>query len=103
MTMNFKRRLPIPMEIREEMPLEKRNVCRLRIIALLTILSEICNSLSGWMMNNRAAELIAETAYTVNTTFQFNYETLIMALLILFAAELTAIGRDLGEEQKLTI
>ena len=89
--------------IREEMPLEKRNVCRLRIIALLTILSEICNSLSGWMMNNRAAELVAETAYTVNTTFQFNYETLIMALLILFAAELTAIGRDLGEEQKLTI
>lgn len=89
--------------IREEMPLEKRNVWHLRLIALLTIFSELCNSFSAWMMNNRAAELIADSAYTVNTSFQFSYSTLIMGLLILFAAELTAIGRDLGEEQKLTI
>lgn len=89
--------------IREEMPLAKSNVWRLRVIALLTIFSELCNSLSNWMMNLRAAELVADTAYAVNTAFQFNYSTLIMGLLILFAAELTAIGRDLGEEQKLTI
>lgn len=89
--------------IREEMPLARSNVWRLRVIALLTIFSEVCNSLTNWMMCNRAAELIAETAYTVNTSFQFSYPTLIMGLLILFAAELTAIGRDLGEEQKLTI
>lgn len=89
--------------IRQEMPLAKSNVWRLRVIALLTIFSEICNSLSNWMMNHRAAELVADAAYTVNTAFQFNYPTLIMGLLILFAAELTAIGRDLGEEQKLTI
>lgn len=89
--------------IREEIPLEKRNVWHLRLIALLTIFSELCNSFSAWMMNNRAAELIADSAYTVNTSFQVSYATLIMGLLILFAAELTAIGRDLGEEQKLTI
>ncbi|MBQ3187227.1 MAG: DUF2975 domain-containing protein [Alistipes sp.] len=89
--------------IRLEMPLERCNVWYLRLIALLSILSELCNSLSSWIMNNRAAELIADTAYTVNTTFHFSYSTLIMGLLILFAAELTAIGRDLGEEQKLTI
>lgn len=89
--------------IREEMPLAKSNVWRLRVIALLTIFSELCHSLCNWMMNHRAAELVADTAYAVNTAFQFNYSTLIMGLLILFAAELTAIGRDLGEEQKLTI
>ena len=85
------------------MPLAKSNVWRLRVIALLTIFSELCNSLSNWMMNHRAAELVTDTAYAVNSAFQFNYSTLIMGLLILFAAELTAIGRDLGEEQKLTI
>lgn len=89
--------------IRKEMPLKKCNVWYLRIIALLTICTELCNSISSWMMARRAAELLTDSGYAINTSFQFGYSALIMGLLILFAAELTAIGRDLGEEQKLTI
>ena len=89
--------------IREEQPLATCNVWRLRTIALLAIGSELCNSLYNYLMAHRGAAVLAESAYRVCTSFQFDYSILILGLLILFAAELTAIGRDLGEEQKLTI
>lgn len=89
--------------IREEEPLAKRNALLLRAIALLTILSELLGKLGLWQMAKRAAVLLAESDYTVNTTFHLNYGILLMGLLLLFSAEIFVIGRDLGEEQKLTI
>ena len=89
--------------IREERPLAKNNVWLLRAIALLTILSELLNQTGLWLINTKAAEVLTGTAYTVDMTFHLNYSTLIMGILLLFAAEVFIIGRDLGEEQKLTI
>ena len=50
-----------------------------------------------------AAELLAGSGYTVDAGFHVSYAMIIMGILILFAAEVFAIGQNLSEEQKLTI
>lgn len=89
--------------IREERPLDRRNVRHLRMIGFLTIAAELLEDLLDWIMNTRAAELLAGTGYTVDTSFHISYTLIIMGILILFAAEVFAVGQNLSEEQKLTI
>ena len=54
-------------------------------------------------VERRAAELLAGNGYAVDTGFHVSYSMVIMGILILFAAEVFAIGQNLSEEQKLTI
>lgn len=89
--------------IREEQPMATCNVWRLRTIALLTIATDLITRTANWMAATNAARLLEGSDYIVNTRFALDADPFIFGLLILFAAELTAIGRDLGEEQKLTI
>lgn len=89
--------------LREELPVGKNNAWLLRAIAALTILTELLGQLGMWLMNSKAAEILAGSGYVVKTGFQFNISTLVMGILLLFAAEMFEIGRELGEEQKLTI
>lgn len=89
--------------IREERPLDRHNVWYLRSIGGLTILIALFNGLLGHTMNLRAAKLLAESSLTVDTSFDLSYTTIIMGLLILFSAEVFAIGQNLSEEQRLTI
>lgn len=89
--------------IREERTLDKRNVWYLRAIGGLAIATELLNDLVNRAMNLRAAELLAGSGYTVDTAFHVSYSTIVMGLLIVFAAEVFAIGQNLSEEQKLTI
>ncbi|WP_418991173.1 DUF2975 domain-containing protein [Alistipes sp.] len=89
--------------IREEHTLDKRNVWMLRTIGLLTILTELFHDIVNWRMAQRAAEVLAGSGYAVETGFRISYSTVIMGILVLFAAEVFAIGQNLSEEQKLTI
>lgn len=89
--------------IREERPLDRRNVWYLRSIGLLTILTEVISSLVGHAMNLQAERLLAGSRWTVDTSFDLSYTTIILGILILFSAEVFAIGQNLSEEQKLTI
>lgn len=89
--------------IREERTLDKRNIWYLRAIGGLAIASELADSVVAWTMNRRAAELLAGSQYSVDTSFHLSYSTIIIGILIIFAAEVFAIGRNLSEEQKLTI
>lgn len=89
--------------IREERTLDRRNVTMLRIIGCLTVLTELLHELVNWSMARRAAELLAGSGYTIDTAFRISYSTFIMGILILFAAEVFAIGQNLSEEQRLTI
>ena len=89
--------------IREERPLDRRNVRMLRTIGVLTILAELAQDFVNWRMAGRAAELLAGSGYAVQTGFGISYTNLIMGILVLFAAEVFAIGQNLSEEQKLTI
>ncbi len=89
--------------IREERTLDRKNVWYLRIIGLLTIASELITDLVNWVMSQRTAEILTRHGYVVDTSFQVSYSIIIMGILILFAAEVFAIGQNLSEEQKLTI
>lgn len=89
--------------IREELPLAINNVWRLRAIALLVITTDLISRTANWLAARNAAEMLAGSNYQVDTSFTIGFETFIVGLLVLFAAEVLAIGRDLGEEQRLTI
>lgn len=89
--------------IREERTLDKRNVWYLRAIGGLAIVTDLMDGAVDWTMNRRAAELLAGSPYTVDTAFHLSYSTIIIGILIIFAAEVFAIGQTLSEEQKLTI
>ncbi len=89
--------------IREEETLGQGNAWMLRAIALLTICSELLGQVSQWQMNCRAAEVLRGSGYTIDTNFHLNFGMLIVGLLLLFSAEIFKIGRDLSEEQRLTI
>ena len=89
--------------IRNERTLDKRNVWYLRAIGMLTIFSELCRDVAAWWMTGRAAELLDGSGLTVDAGFTVSYSNIIMGILILFAAEVFAIGENLSEEQKLTI
>ncbi len=89
--------------IREERTLKRSNVWYLRAIGILTIFAELGNDFAAWRMKLRAAELLRDTQLTVDTSFTPSYGTIVMGLLILFTAEVFAIGHKLSEEQRLTI
>lgn len=89
--------------IREEQPLRGHNVALLRLIGGLAIATELLDDLVSWAMNSRAAEILAGSGCTVDTAFHVSYSRILMGVLILFAAEVFAVGRRLSEEQKLTI
>lgn len=89
--------------IREERTLPRSNAWMLRTIGLLTIVSELALDIVQWRMALRAASLLEGTQYAIDTHFDVSYSTIIMGILVLFAAEVFAIGQNLSEEQKLTI
>lgn len=89
--------------IRRELPLDRRNVALLRTIGALTIASELLRGFVDWRLTVQASRLLAGSGYDVDTTMHVTYTTLIMGILVLFAAEVFAIGQSLSEEQKLTI
>lgn len=89
--------------IRRERPLDRRNVALLRTIGALTIVSELLRGFVDWRLTVQASELLAGSGCNVDTTIHVTYTTLIMGILVLFAAEVFAIGQSLSEEQKLTI
>ncbi|MEG2365237.1 MAG: DUF2975 domain-containing protein [Alistipes sp.] len=89
--------------IKEERTLDSRNVWYIRTIGFLTIFTELSHALIAWCMATRAAELLAGSNLIVDTTFSISYYTIIMGILVIFTAEVFAIGQNLSEEQKLTI
>lgn len=89
--------------IREECTLERHNIWLLRIIGLLAIATELIDDTVAWCMNSRAAELLVGSGYAVDTAFHVSYSRILLGVLILFAAEVFAVGQNLSEEQKLTI
>lgn len=89
--------------IREEQPLVKGNIWSLRIIGGLTIFIELLQGFLDWRLATKAAEMLAGSPYTVDTSFPISYTNIIMGILVIFSAEVFAVGQNLSEEQKLTI
>ncbi|MCH5330044.1 MAG: DUF2975 domain-containing protein [Alistipes sp.] len=84
-------------------PLSPKCVWYTRTIGLILIVIDFLNAWSEWTMAKGAAKFLEGSEYTVNTDFNLNYYTLLLAALVIFTAEIFSIGSKLGEEQKLTI
>ncbi len=89
--------------LREDLPLNRRNILYMRLIGFIILASELLEDLIGWSMRNEAARLLADSTLIVDTSFPVSYWNLLMGVLMIFMAEVFAIGTRLGEEQKLTI
>ena len=89
--------------VKHDLPLDKRCVWYTRLIGAILIVINIINSWGEWVMANGAAKYLEGSEFTVNTSFTLNYYMLLLAVLVIFTAEIFAIGSQLGEEQKFTI
>lgn len=89
--------------VREELPLNRRNILYTRLIGFILIAAEVLEGAIGWSMRTTAAEVLQGSSLTVDVSFPLSYWNLLMGVLMLFIAEVFAIGTRLGEEQKLTI
>ncbi len=89
--------------VSSDSPLENRCTWYTRIIGILILAATIGDAVGQWYMNRQAADILAGTDLVVNTAFTLNYWNVLIAILVIFTAEVFAIGSKLGEEQKLTI
>ncbi|MDR2886302.1 MAG: DUF2975 domain-containing protein [Rikenellaceae bacterium] len=92
--------------IRQEEIFERRNVLRTRVIGGLLIAASLLSSMAVWVDNRIARAVLGASPgelFTIDASIRFSFTELITAILILFIAEVFAIGYDLSQEQKLTI
>ena len=89
--------------LNNDTPLDNSCTWYTRIIGILIIVANLCAAANQWYMSNEAAKLLEGSSLTVNTSFPLNYWNILIAILVIFTAEVFSIGSRLGEEQKLTI
>ncbi len=95
--------LSLKRSIREERPMERANILYMRLIGGLLILSELMDAAGTRLIRSHAAEVLADYSLRVDDSFSISYWNLMMAVMVLFAAEVFAIGQRLSEDQQLTI
>ena len=89
--------------VKNDLPLNKKCVWYTRFIGMILIITDILSAWSRWAMAKGVAKVLEGSEFTADTTFTLNYYTLLLAVLVIFTAEVFSIGSQLGEEQKLTI
>lgn len=88
--------------IRDQRPLPAKNILYMRLIGAFILL----NVAIEWMVLHLGHKMVALASGEMPEAFQRvipDYMTAMLGLLILFAAEIFAIGSRLSEEQRLTI
>ena len=73
------------------------------MVGFLLILAEVCAGFGIYIYHCTAQTLLEGSALQVAATFPLNYWNIVMAILVLFSAEVFSIGSQLSEEQKFTI
>lgn len=89
--------------IRTDDVFDRSNIVMTRVIAVLLIVGSLLFSFASWIECRSIAPFFEGSGYAINTSFPFNFSELIMGIIVLFVAEVFAIGTSLSEEQKLTI
>ena len=102
-TLMFKIINSIRRSIREEEVLSPKNIWYMRNIGILTIVVTLMDNLINYGFQLEAARVLVNTNITVDTSFNISYSPIIMGIIIIFTAEVFAIGHNLSEEQKLTV
>ncbi len=81
-----------------------RNVVTLtRVIGVLLITASILSDVGNYIRNQYAARFFEGSDFVIANGFPITFKEIIMGVIVLFIAEIFAIGYDLTEEQKLTI
>lgn len=89
--------------VRNEQPLPGRIITYTRAVGFLMILAEACTGFGAYIYHCTARTILEGSALHVAASFPLNYWNIVMAILVLFSAEVFSIGSQLSEEQKLTI
>lgn len=89
--------------VRDEQPLPGRIIIYTRAVGFLLILAEVCAGFGVYIYHCTARTLLEGSPLQVAASFPLNYWNIVMAILVLFSAEVFSIGSRLSEEQKLTI
>ncbi len=88
--------------IRDQHPLPKKNILYMRLIGGFILLNVFCE----WLTLHLGHKMIALVYGSMPTGFERvipSYLIAILALLVIFSAEIFSLGSKLSEEQKLTI
>lgn len=88
--------------IRDQRPLPDSNILYMRIIGILIIASELLKALA-YHIGQQTVQQIADRTMSFINAYPIEYGNIVLGLLVLFSAEVFAIGVRLGEEQRLTI
>ena len=89
--------------VRDEQPLPGRIIIYTRAVGFLLILAEVCTGVGFYIYQSTTRTFLEDSPLQVAASFPLNYWNIVMAILVLFSAEVFSIGSRLSEEQKLTI
>lgn len=81
----------------------RSNITRTRWIGILLIGASVCVSTGEYLQKYLAAKLLEGTSYQIMPGMPVAFSELIIGVLILFMAEIFAIGYDMSQEEQLTI
>ena len=89
--------------VRDQHPLPKSNILNMRLIGVFIILNQLFEGLV-YSLGHRMVELLYSAEQgSYGEFFPIDYGMVLLGLLVLFGAEVFAIGSRLSEEQRLTI
>lgn len=81
----------------------KKSIRWLTWIGVLMILMSLSMDASTWIEQSLAADLLAGTPWVPSTNFPIHIGRIVFGLTIIFMAQIFYIGREMQEEQELTI
>lgn len=81
----------------------KKKIRWLTWIGMLMIAMSLCMDISTWIEQSLAASLLAGSDWEPSTAIQLHTTRLFYGLTIIFMAQIFYIGREMQEEQELTI
>lgn len=99
----FKILISLRRSAREGNLFAKRNIFRIRLIALLLIAASVVSDLAVYLRDTVALKYLEGTQFTGYVGFPITFREILLGMLILFVAEIFAVGYDLTEEEKFTI
>ena len=82
---------------------DSKNDIYTRAVGFLLILAEVCTGVGSYIYQSTTRTFLEDSPLQVAASFPLNYWNIVMAILVLFSAEVFSIGSRLSEEQKLTI
>lgn len=90
--------------IREQRPLPTTNIGYTRIIGILVIADELFRAFEVYIGHRAMHQILdSEAIIQIGQNFPIEYGSIVLGLLIIFSAEVFAIGARLSEEQEFTI